>query len=141
MEHLHFRELPAGCNVVVAIMCYTGYNQEDSVLVRSHFCALSPFVDVPTTTQMNQSAIDRGLFRSVYYRSYQDREKRDSGAATGNEIDELVEQFEVPNRETCAGVKRRNYAKLDVDGLVMPATRVTGSRIDVSFFSNSGLED
>ena len=45
MEHLHFRELPSGVNVVVAIMCYSGYNQEDSLI-------------------MNQSAIDRGLFRS-----------------------------------------------------------------------------
>jgi DNA-directed RNA polymerase II subunit RPB2 len=45
MEHLHFRELPSGVNVVVAIMCYTGYNQEDSLI-------------------MNQSSIDRGLFRS-----------------------------------------------------------------------------
>ena len=23
MEHLHFRELPAGVNVIVGIMCYT----------------------------------------------------------------------------------------------------------------------
>ena len=71
MEYLHFRKLPAGThydqiiritlitstfllsyigiNCVVAIMCYTGYNQEDSVL-------------------MNQGAIDRGLFRSAFYR-------------------------------------------------------------------------
>mmetsp|Transcript_35752 Transcript_35752/g.114397 ORF Transcript_35752/g.114397 Transcript_35752/m.114397 type:complete len:295 (+) Transcript_35752:1667-2551(+) len=27
MEYLHFRELPSGVNAVVAIMCYTGYNQ------------------------------------------------------------------------------------------------------------------
>lgn len=27
MEYLHFRELPSGINAVVAIMCYTGYNQ------------------------------------------------------------------------------------------------------------------
>ena len=27
MEHLHFRELPSGVNAIVAIMCYTGYNQ------------------------------------------------------------------------------------------------------------------
>jgi DNA-directed RNA polymerase II subunit RPB2 len=44
MEFLKFRELPSGVNVVVAIMIYTGYNQEDSLIV-------------------NQSAIDRGLFR------------------------------------------------------------------------------
>jgi DNA-directed RNA polymerase II subunit RPB2 len=45
MQYLNFCELPAGINAVVAIACYTGYNQEDSVI-------------------MNQSAIDRGLFRS-----------------------------------------------------------------------------
>lgn len=45
------RELPAGINAIVAIACYSGYNQEDSVM-------------------MNQSSIDRGLFRSIFYRSY-----------------------------------------------------------------------
>ena len=54
MEFLAFRKLPAGQNAVTAIACYSGYNQEDSVI-------------------MNQGAIDRGLFRSLFYRSYQDR--------------------------------------------------------------------
>ncbi|KAI7524193.1 DNA-directed RNA polymerase II subunit, partial [Hortaea werneckii] len=40
MEFLKFRELPAGQNAIVAIACYSGYNQEDSVI-------------------MNQSSIDR----------------------------------------------------------------------------------
>merc|ERR1719201_2055160 len=57
MEHLHFRELPSGVNAIVAIMCYTGYNQEDSLI-------------------MNQAAIDRGLFRSSFYRTYVDQERR-----------------------------------------------------------------
>ena len=43
------RELPAGHNAVVAIACYSGYNQEDSVM-------------------MNQSSIDRGFFRSMFFR-------------------------------------------------------------------------
>jgi DNA-directed RNA polymerase II subunit RPB2 len=44
MEYLRFRELPAGINAIVAILSYTGYNQEDSIII-------------------NASAIDRGLFR------------------------------------------------------------------------------
>ena len=51
MDLLHFKELPAGCNAIVAIACYTGYNQEDSLI-------------------MNQSSIDRGLFRSSFFRCY-----------------------------------------------------------------------
>ena len=50
MDLLHFKELPAGCNAVVAIACYTGYNQEDSLI-------------------FNQSSIDRGLFRSDSYKT------------------------------------------------------------------------
>ena len=57
MEYLKFRELPAGQNAIVAILCYSGYNQEDSVIT-------------------NQSSIDRVLFRSIYYRSYMDLEKK-----------------------------------------------------------------
>ena len=54
MEHLHFRELPAGHNAIVAIACYSGYNQEDSVM-------------------FSQSSIDRGFFRSMFFRSYKVR--------------------------------------------------------------------
>jgi DNA-directed RNA polymerase II subunit RPB2 len=44
-------ELPAGTQAIVAIMCFGGYNQEDSLL-------------------FNKSAIDRGMFRSTTYRTY-----------------------------------------------------------------------
>jgi DNA-directed RNA polymerase II subunit RPB2 len=33
MKYLHFEELPSGCNSIVAIACYSGYNQEDSIMV------------------------------------------------------------------------------------------------------------
>jgi len=103
MEYLHFRELPAGQNAIVAILCYSGYNQEDSVI-------------------MNQSSIDRGLFRSLYYRSYMDQEKK-SGQVQ-------LEEFERPTRESTLRLKHGTYEKLDGDGIVGLGERVAG---EVSF--------
>jgi len=103
MDYLHFRDLPAGCNVVVAIMCYSGYNQEDSNIT-------------------NQSSIDRGMFRSVFYRSYRDQEH------TGRD-GRAVEQFEKPTFQTTTGMRHATYDKLDSDGLVAPGTRISGEEI------------
>ncbi|KAJ7170073.1 DNA-dependent RNA polymerase II second largest subunit [Mycena filopes] len=102
MEYLKFRELPAGQNAIVAILCYSGYNQEDSVI-------------------MNQSSIDRGLFRSIYYRSYMDLEKR-SGVTQ-------LEEFEKPTRDNTLRMKHGTYDKLEDDGLIAPGTGVAGEDI------------
>jgi len=77
MNYLHFKELPAGINTIVAIACYTGYNQEDSIIC-------------------NQSAIDRGLFRSAFFRTYSSQEK------SGGKKEEL---FEKPNEEVSLYLK------------------------------------
>eukprot|EP01012_Entosiphon_sulcatum_P057824 TRINITY_DN8168_c0_g1_i1.p1 TRINITY_DN8168_c0_g1~~TRINITY_DN8168_c0_g1_i1.p1 ORF type:complete len:1204 (-),score=175.67 TRINITY_DN8168_c0_g1_i1:20-3631(-) len=103
MKYLQFRDLPAGQNAIIAISCYSGYNQEDSVM-------------------MNQSAIDRGLYRSVFYRTYRDEEK--SGRdGTGRE------RFEKPDPENTIGMRRAAYDKLDKDGLICPGTRVSGGDV------------
>ena len=102
MEFLKFRELPAGQNAIVAIACYSGYNQEDSVI-------------------MNQSSIDRGLFRSLFYRAYTDQEKRIGMS--------VVEQFEKPMRSDTLKLKHGTYDKLDDDGIVAPGVRVSGEDI------------
>ncbi|KAH9419431.1 DNA-directed RNA polymerase II subunit RPB2 [Dermatophagoides pteronyssinus] len=102
MEYLRFRELPAGINSIVAIMSYTGYNQEDSVI-------------------MNASAIDRGFFRSIFYRSYKDSEQKRLG--------DQEDQFEKPTRDTCQGMRNAIYDKLEDDGIIAPGTRVSGDDV------------
>lgn len=54
MQILKYKELPGGINTIVAILCFTGYNQEDSII-------------------FNQSCIDRGFFRSIFYRTYSEQ--------------------------------------------------------------------
>ena len=100
---MHFRELPSGVNCIVAIACYTGYNQEDSLI-------------------MGQSSIDRGLFRSSFFRTYTDEAKGDRSA-------EKEERFEQPTRGSCVAMKHGSYEKLDIDGLAEPGVRVSNDDI------------
>lgn len=102
MEYLRFKELPAGQNAIVAIACYSGYNQEDSVII-------------------NQCAIDRGLFRSFLYRTYTDQEDM---ARPG-----INEEFCKPDRRNCTKMRNFNYNKLDTDGLIFPGVEVTGDDV------------
>ncbi|KAI9217682.1 Rna polymerase II [Blastocladiella britannica] len=101
MKYLRFAELPAGQNAIVAISVYSGYNQEDSII-------------------MNQSSIDRGLFRSIYSRTYVDSEAVKMGPQAS---------FERPTRESTMRLRRGDYDLLDVDGLVPPGTQVKGEDI------------
>ena len=55
-KYLNTEQLPYGQNAIVAIACYSGYNQDDSVII-------------------SQSALDRGLFRTVKFRTYTESEK------------------------------------------------------------------
>ena len=67
-QYTHNEELPNGENLIVAIATYSGYNQEDSVII-------------------NQSAIDRGLFRTTYFNTYESYEE--SSQVAGNEVDSV----------------------------------------------------
>ena len=54
-EYMHNNVLTGGENLIVAISTWTGYNQEDSIIV-------------------NRSAIDRGMFNMTYFKNIVDRE-------------------------------------------------------------------
>lgn len=114
MTYMRFRELPAGINCIVGIMCYSGYNQEDSLI-------------------MNQSSIDRGLFRSVFFRTYVSEEKQ-----VGSN---LIEAFELPNPEEVSGLRFGNYGNLDLDGLIEPGNRVLGDDIIIGKVGPINPED
>uniref|UniRef100_A0A1A9Z9P2 DNA-directed RNA polymerase n=1 Tax=Glossina pallidipes TaxID=7398 RepID=A0A1A9Z9P2_GLOPL len=97
MEYLRFRELPAGINSIVAILCYTCYNQENSVI-------------------LNASAVERGFFRPVFYRSYKNAENK--------RIRDQEESFEKPSRQTCQDMRNAHYDNLNEDGIIAPGIRV-----------------
>jgi DNA-directed RNA polymerase beta subunit/intein/homing endonuclease len=56
-EMMGFNDMPSGVNCIVAIACYTGFNQEDSVI-------------------LNYSAVQRGLFWATTYKTHSDEEKK-----------------------------------------------------------------
>jgi len=94
-------KLPSGVNAIVAIMTHTGFNQEDSIMV-------------------NQSALDRGLFTSTYYKAM--RDVCNKNHSTGEE-----ELFTNPTNIT--SVKPYSYEKLNDDGFVPKNTYVNGNDI------------
>lgn len=97
---LNTDHMPNGINAIVAIACYTGYNQEDSVL-------------------LNKSAVDRGLFVSTYFRTY--KEQNNKNHSNGEE-----EFFTKPEVKA---LKAYNYDKLADDGFVPENTYVEGGDI------------
>ena len=95
--------IPNGMNVIVAICSYTGYNQEDSIIV-------------------NKSSVERGLFRSTFYRTYKDVEQKLQ--SSGQE-----EKFIKPEKKFTKNLKPGSYEKLDNNGFVKKNTFVDSNDI------------
>jgi DNA-directed RNA polymerase II subunit RPB2 len=102
-EALRCDEAPCVVNTMVAILSYSGFNQEDSIIV-------------------NRGALDRGLFRSTVFKSYKDEEK---GAGSD------VESFG-PVPSTAVGARRADYGKVQQDGLPALRSVVTNGDIIIS---------
>ena len=97
------QDMPSGNNIIVAIATYGGYNQEDSIM-------------------FNRAALDRGLFRSFFYRTYKDEEKKNQ--ASGEE-----ERFCKPEPVLTKQLKMANYDKLAEDGIVPENTFVSSDDV------------
>jgi DNA-directed RNA polymerase beta subunit len=97
-KYTHNNVLSPGENAVVAIACYTGYNQEDSIV-------------------FNQSAIDRGLFRSTSY--FKTISKIQKNQSTSQD-----DQFTKPDVTKVAGMRRGSHDKLNEKGFVPEETTV-----------------
>jgi DNA-directed RNA polymerase II subunit RPB2 len=103
MNILKQHEMPFGMNAIVAIACYGGYNQEDSII-------------------MNRSSVQRGLFRGLYYTMYKDEEHRN--VTSGRE-----EKFMRPQKHNTRKFKNTSYAAIADNG--MPILHATIQENDV----------
>ena len=102
-KYIFSNVLPTGQNAIVAIACYTGYNQEDSII-------------------FNKAAIDRGLFVSVNYRKEQDTLQKNPNTSE-------MDQFIVPDSNLVSSIKSANYDKLDNDGFISEETAVVSDDV------------
>jgi DNA-directed RNA polymerase beta subunit len=105
MNMIELNKIPSGCNVIVAIMTHTGYNQEDSLL-------------------FNKGSIDRGLFMTTVYHTEKDEDKQKING------DEEIRCK--PDASKTKGMKMGNYSKVNSKGLVPENTIVNNRDIIIA---------
>jgi hypothetical protein len=103
MNWLDLVKIPSGQVIHVAIMSYTGYNQEDSVLI-------------------NKGSIDRGMFSTTIYHTEKDEDKN---------ITRFVSRCK-PDPTKTKGIKYGNYDKIDSTGFIPKNTKLDDRDIIVS---------
>ena len=95
-KYINSHILPFGVNAIVAIATYTGFNQEDSLI-------------------LNETALDRGLFRSTFVKKY-------ISSITKNQTTSDDDKFAKPDPKKTARMKAGSYEKLNVMGYTPPET-------------------
>jgi DNA-directed RNA polymerase II subunit RPB2 len=105
MNLIKLNEIPSGCNINVAIMTHTGYNQEDSLLV-------------------NKGSIDRGLLQITISHTEKDEDKQKING------DEEIRCKPDPSKTK--GMKFGNYNKVNSKGIVPENTLIENRDIIIS---------
>ena len=106
LKYINYEEHPCGENTIVAIMCYNGYNVEDSIL-------------------FNEGSLKRGLFRTTYYTTYQSREE--SSKVGKSQTDSHFVNIE---KENVIGKKPGyDYSELDDYGLIKENTPLDEKKV------------
>lgn len=101
-KYVYFDILSPGENIVIAVMCYTGFNQEDSVI-------------------LNQNAIDRGIFRSTSYEKHMAKISK-------NQSTSIDDEFTKPDKSV-VGKTNGNYDKLNDRGFIPEETEITNNDV------------
>ena len=115
LEYINHEEQPYGVNAIVAIMSYTGYNVEDAILI-------------------NKGSIDRGIFRTMYYTSYEARET--SSKVAGTSVNSTFTNIEAKQNVTHLK-EDYDYSQLDEFGLVKENTIINEKVILIGHVSSA----
>ena len=117
LKYITNEEHNYGENAIVAIMCYSGYNVEDAVIV-------------------NRGALERGIFRTTYFNTYKAHEEVES--MMGMKIET---KFMNSNNENVLETKEGyDYSHLDpISGLIKEGTKVGEKTVIIGMGTNSIL--
>jgi DNA-directed RNA polymerase II subunit RPB2 len=113
LEYINNEEQPYGVNAIVAIMCYTGYNVEDAILI-------------------NEASIKRGIFRTTYYSMYEAREE--SSKITGSTSSKFVN---IEKNNVIRKKRDCDYSQLDKHGLIRENTELNDKMILIGKVNNN----
>ena len=115
LEYINKEEIPYGENTIVAIMCYGGYNMEDSVLI-------------------NEGSLKRGLFNTTYFTGYEAHEEM------SETTDGIVETkfANIESNGDIVGIKTGfDYSKLDKYGIIREGTIVDDKTILIGMYTTN----
>jgi DNA-directed RNA polymerase II subunit RPB2 len=84
-------QLPHGTTSMLLYACFTGFNQEDAIII-------------------NRDSVERGFFNTLFFRSYIDKAQKHRSASTA------TEKFMKPNKKLTSDIKNGSYDAIGDDG-------------------------